>query len=207
VDGAAELAEFLTDRRRNVVALGPGGGVGPAMREMVQAALASGTAVVLDADALTSFADELPALVSAISERGAMGVVLTPHEGEFSRIFSAIASDSNLNSKVEKTKLAAGSSGAIVLLKGADTVVAAPDGRAAIATNAPATLATAGAGDVLTGMVAGLLAQGMPAFEAGSAAVWLHGEAAASFGPGLISEDLADELPRVYRRLFADLGT
>jgi ADP-dependent NAD(P)H-hydrate dehydratase / NAD(P)H-hydrate epimerase len=205
VDGAAELADFLGDRRRNVVALGPGGGVGPEMRELARAALASDTAVVLDADALTSFADELPALVSAISERGASGVVLTPHEGEFARLFSAISANPEVNSKVEKTRLAAGSSGAIVLLKGADTVVAAPDGRAAIAANAPMTLATAGAGDVLTGMIAGLLAQGMPGFEAASAAVWLHGEAAVSFGPGLISEDLADELPRVYRRLFGEL--
>jgi len=205
VDGAAELAEFLADRRRNAVALGPGGGFGPQMREQVRTALASDAAVVLDADALTSFADELPALVSAISERGAKGVVLTPHEGEFARLFSVISNDYEVNSKLEKANLAAGSSGAIVLLKGPDTVVAAPDGRASIAANAPATLATAGAGDVLTGMIAGLLAQGMPAFEAASAAVWLHGEAAASFGPGLISEDLPDELPRVYRRLFSSL--
>jgi ADP-dependent NAD(P)H-hydrate dehydratase / NAD(P)H-hydrate epimerase len=205
VDGAAELAEFLADRRRNVVALGPGGGVGPGMREQVQAALASNASVVLDADALTSFANELPALVSAISERGARGVVLTPHEGEFSSIFSAKYKNSEVNSKLKKANLAAGSCGAIVLLKGADTIVADPDGRASIAANAPPTLATAGAGDVLTGMIAGLLAQGMPAFEAASAAVWLHGEAAANFGPGLISEDLPDELPRVYRRLLPAL--
>jgi NAD(P)H-hydrate repair Nnr-like enzyme with NAD(P)H-hydrate dehydratase domain len=132
-------------------------------------------------------------------------VVLTPHEGEFYRLFSMIPKNNEVNSKLEKACLAASLSGAIVLLKGADTVVGAPDGRASIAANAPATLATAGTGDVLTGIIVGLLAQGMPPFEAASAAVWLHGEAAASFGPGLISEDLPDELPRVYRRLLQSL--
>jgi ADP-dependent NAD(P)H-hydrate dehydratase / NAD(P)H-hydrate epimerase len=206
VDGAAELAEFLADNRRNAIAMGPGGGVGAAMRELVMAALASEAAAVLDADALTSFADEEAALVSAISKRGERSVVLTPHQGEFARLFKVIDQNNKVNTKLDKARLAAQSSGAILLFKGADTVVAAPDGRSSIAANAPATLATAGSGDVLTGMIAGLLAQGMPAFEAASAAVWLHGEAATSFGPGLISEDLPDELPRVFRRLFADLA-
>jgi hydroxyethylthiazole kinase-like uncharacterized protein yjeF len=207
VDGAGELASFLADKRHNAVVLGPGGGVGQALRDEVGAALASGAAVVLDADALSSFAQEPGALTDMIAEGPKRGVVLTPHKGEFARLFKAIHEDSNLHSKLEKTRLAARTSGAVVLLKGADTVVAAPDGRATIADNAPPTLATAGAGDVLAGMIAGLLAQGMPAFEAASAAVWLHGEAANEFGPGLIAEDLPEALPAVYRGLFAELGS
>jgi len=206
VDGAAELAAFLADRRRNAVVLGPGGGVGPAMREQVAAALASEAAVVLDADALTSLADDLAGLIAMIAKRGGRDTVLTPHEGEFARLFKVIHEDSNVHAKLEKTRLAARLSGATVLLKGPDTVVAAPDGRASIADNGPPTLATAGSGDVLAGMIAGLLAQGMPAFEAASAAVWLHGEAANAFGPGLIAEDLPETLPAVYRGLFAELG-
>jgi len=180
--------------------------MGPAMREAVRVALASQAAVVLDADALTSFADQGALLASEITKRGGGGVVLTPHEGEFTSFFMAISSDITVKSKLEKARLAAASSNAAVLLKGADTVVAAPDGRAAIAANAPASLATAGSGDVLTGMVTGLMAGGMPAFEAASAAVWLHGEAAREVGPGLISEDLSEALPAVYRRLYAGLG-
>jgi hydroxyethylthiazole kinase-like uncharacterized protein yjeF len=205
VDGPAELAEFLADKRRNAVAMGPGGGVGPAMREAVRAALASEAAVVLDADALTSFAKEPAGLFAAIGERSGRAVVLTPHEGEYARVFSNITNDTKVKSKLEKARLAAETSGAIVLLKGGDTVVAAADGRASIAANAPPTLATAGSGDVLTGMIAGLLAQGMPAFDAASAAAWLHGEAAREFGLGLISEDLPDALPAVYRRLLPKL--
>jgi hydroxyethylthiazole kinase-like uncharacterized protein yjeF len=204
VDGPIELAEFLADERRNAVVLGPGGGVGSTMREQVRAALASEAAVVLDADALTSFADEPAGLFSAIARRTGGGVALTPHEGEFARLFKYITDD--INSKLEKARAAAKLSGAVILLKGPDTVVAAPDGRAAIAENAPAYLATAGAGDVLAGIIAGLLAQRMPAYEAACAAVWLHGEAANVFGPGLIAEDLPEALPAVYRRLFAELS-
>ncbi|MEJ2626458.1 MAG: NAD(P)H-hydrate dehydratase [Pseudolabrys sp.] len=206
VDGAQELAEFLADTRRNAVVLGPGGGVGPAMRDEVHAVLRSEAAAVLDADALTSFADQPEALFGAIAARAGRATVLTPHEGEFSRLFSPINQKPEVYEKLERASAAAKASGAVVLLKGPDTVVAASNGRAAIADNAPPTLATAGAGDVLAGMIAGLLAQGTPAFEAASAAVWLHGAAAASFGPGLIAEDLPEELPRVYRRLFADFA-
>ena len=205
VDGSAELGEFLKDRRRNAVVLGPGGGMGSAMREQVLAALASQASVVLDADALTSFAEHQDSLAGAIRKRSG-NVVLTPHQGEFSRIFRDIYVDNKSNSKVEKTRLAADFCGAVVVYKGADTVVAAPDRRATIAENGPPSLATAGSGDVLAGIIGGLVAQGMPAFEAACAGVWVHGDAASEFGPGLIAEDLPEMLPRVYRRLVAGLG-
>jgi len=203
VEGADGLKEFLSDRRRNAVVLGPGGGVGGEMRQLVLAALAGERAVLLDADALTSFADEPQTLFAAVTAR-ARPTVLTPHEGEFSRLFKEINEESH--SKLERARRAAKASGAIVLLKGPDTVVAAPDGRAAIANNAPPWLATAGSGDVLAGLAAGCLAQGMPGFEAAAAAVWLHGEAGAEAGPGLIAEDLPDVMPKVYRRLFGKLS-
>jgi hydroxyethylthiazole kinase-like uncharacterized protein yjeF len=204
VDGAAALMEFLADARRNAVVLGPGGGVGGDMRAAVAAALGSKAAVVLDADALTSFADEPEALFDLVRRRR-QPVVMTPHEGEFLKLFNTISGDSKLSSKLERARGAAATSGALLLLKGSDTVMAAPDGRASIAANAPAYLATAGAGDVLAGVVAGLLAQHMPAFEAASAAVWLHGEAATAFGPGLISEDLPEALPGIYACVLAGL--
>jgi ADP-dependent NAD(P)H-hydrate dehydratase / NAD(P)H-hydrate epimerase len=200
VDDTSEFAEFLADTRRNVAVLGPGGGVGPRMHELVRTALAATPAVVLDADALTTFAGDLHSLMVAIKARTAP-VLLTPHEGEFSRLFSGLEEIAHAPSKLARARAAAAAAGAVVLLKGGDTVVAAPDGRAAIADNASPWLATAGSGDVLAGFCAGLLAQHIPAFEAACAAVWLHGEAGNEAGPGLISEDLPEALPAVYRRL------
>src|SRR5215467_4404019 len=203
VDGAREFAAFLSDARRNVVVLGPGGGVGQLMRELVGMALSGERAVVLDADALTSFAEEPQKLIAAIRAREGQATVLTPHEGEFKTLFTAVDDVPASGSKLVRARAAAACTRAVVLLKGSDTVVASPDGRAAITANAPPWLATAGAGDVLAGFVAGLLAQRMPVFEAAAAAVWLHGEAGTRAGPGLIAEDLPESLPQVYRWLFA----
>ena len=200
VKGAAGLTKLLADKRLNAMLLGPGLGVNAATKAMVLAAAKAKRRLVLDADALTSFAGKANELFKALANTAA--AVVTPHEGEFKRLFEREPKTLLAQSKLERARLAAARLGAVVLLKGPDTVVAAPDGRASIADNAPPWLATAGAGDVLGGFVLGLLAQGMPAFEAASAAVWLHGECAREFGPGLIAEDLSETLPRVYRPLF-----
>ena len=199
-NGLEQWQALLADPRRNAVLLGPGGGVGAELRGQVLAALAAGKKAVLDADALTAFAEERDALLDAIGG----SCVLTPHEGEFARLFPAQGGD-----KLSRARAAARESGAVVLLKGADSVIAAPDGRAVINASAPPELATAGSGDVLAGMILAYLAQEVPAFEAACMAVWLHGEAARRFGPGLISEDIAEGLPAalgLLKRLLQDIN-
>jgi ADP-dependent NAD(P)H-hydrate dehydratase / NAD(P)H-hydrate epimerase len=199
VDDAPELEMLLADPRFNAVAIGPGAGVGAATREMVLAVLGGERAAVIDADGLTSFAQDGDAFFAALAANGR--AVLTPHAGEFHRLFAGALGSSDRaggEAKTDVARAAARKAGAVVVFKGPDTVIAAPDGRAAINANAPPWLATAGTGDVLAGLVAGLLAQGMPPFEAACAAVWIHGEAADIAGPGMISEDLAPLLPQVY---------
>jgi NAD(P)H-hydrate epimerase len=195
-DGLKEFEVLMADRRRNVIGIGPGAGVGALTRQFVVAALATRRATVLDADALTSFAEAPQDLFQAI----AGPCVLTPHAGEFMRLFHFEGD------KLQRTRSAARQANAVVVFKGPDTVIAAPDGRAIINSNAPAQLATGGSGDVLTGFVAALLAQGMPPFEAAAAAVWLHGEAAMEFGLGLVAEDLPNALPRVLQKLKTQLN-
>ena len=206
VDTVVEFADMIADKRFNAGVIGPGAGVGERTRDFVLTALSAKRAVVLDADALTSFAGNPEQLFEAIRHASDPQVVLTPHEGEFPRLFSDISNKHPLRSKLERVRAAAERAGAVVLLKGPDTVVSAADGHATIAANAPPWLATAGAGDVLSGMIAGLLAQGVPAFEAASSAVWMHGEAAREAGPGLIAEDLPETLPAVTRHLYDEFG-
>ncbi|MCB4770232.1 NAD(P)H-hydrate dehydratase [Ancylobacter sp. Lp-2] len=202
VEDAEGLAHLLADRRLGTVVLGPGAGVGPPTRAKLEAA--AERRLVVDADLITSYAGDARGLARALAKSPA--AVVTPHDGEFARLFAEEPSVTEAGSKLERARAGAALIGAVLLLKGPDTVVASPDGRAAIASNAPPTIATAGAGDVLAGIVGGLLAQGMPAFEAAAAAVWLHGEAGREAGPGLVADDLVDALRPVLRRLFARLG-
>jgi NAD(P)H-hydrate epimerase len=205
----ADLAALLDDTRKNVVLLGPGNGVTDATRGHVLFALEANRRCVLDADALTVFSDRPQDLIGALKATakalGGPAAVLTPHEGEFARLFKRVAlaqaDGAPPTDKLSRVRAAAAATGAVVLLKGPDTVIAHPDGRVRINANAPPTLATAGAGDVLAGLIAGLLAQGMEPFDAASAGAWIHGAAAAAFGPGLIAEDLPGLVPSVLREI------
>lgn len=207
-DDPDELSDLLTDERLNALVLGPALGIGEATRNWVAAALEADRATVLDADALTSFAGRAEELRRHLGAGRATPAVLTPHDGEFKRLLAGPEEPSEEAraiaghpSRLDRARRAAAFLDCVVVLKGPDTVVAGPDGRAAINENGSPHLATAGSGDVLCGMIAGLLAQGMDGFEAAAAAVWMHADAATRFGPGLISEDLPEMLPAVLRGL------
>ncbi|WP_375463825.1 NAD(P)H-hydrate dehydratase [uncultured Methylobacterium sp.] len=202
-DGADDLDDLLTDARINAVLAGPGLGVGEATRDLVAVAAAAGRGLVLDADALTSFRGQARLLASHVADGGA-GAVLTPHAGEFAKLFEGTDAVADVG-KIEQARRASALSGAVVVMKGADTVITAPDGRAAINDHAAPWLGTAGSGDVLTGLIAGLLAQGMAPFEAAAAGVWLHGDAGLRHGPGLIAEDIPELMPPVLTGLLGAL--
>jgi ADP-dependent NAD(P)H-hydrate dehydratase / NAD(P)H-hydrate epimerase len=194
----AELHTLIQDARIGALLIGPGAGSNTQTRQTTLAMLETGKPVVIDADALTAFNKRTTELQQAIHKP----CVLTPHDGEFSQLFG-IKPANELTDRIAQASAAAKQIQAIVLLKGSKTVIAAPDGQVIVNENAPPTLATAGAGDVLAGLITGLLAQGIPAFEAAAAATWIHGEAATLFGHGLIAEDLPDLIPMVWNQLTA----
>ncbi|TPK70130.1 NAD(P)H-hydrate dehydratase [Mesorhizobium sp. B2-4-15] len=213
-DDVADIKAFVAERRPSAFVLGPGFGIGEKTLTFGLALLASGEpqdapividGLVFDADAITSFRNAPDVLFDAARQPNAPHLVMTPHEGEFARLFPDIASD-DTSSKLDKARDAAARANAVIVYKGADTVIAAPDGRAAINYNGAAWLATAGSGDALSGIIGGLLAQAMPAFEAACAAVWIHAEAGSRFGPGLIAEDLPLALVPVLHELVAARG-
>jgi len=190
---AKEFESLLEDQHTTAICIGPGSGVNERTRDHTLQILKHRKSVVLDADAITCFKGNSKILFAAIQGP----TVMTPHEGEFTRVFNF------KGSKLDRAREAAKQSNAIVVLKGNDTVIAAPDGRAVINAEAPVWLATAGSGDVLSGIISGLMAQGMPAFEAAAAGVWIHSRAAVILGPGLIAEDLLNTIPQVLKELYA----
>lgn len=206
VDAVEDVHDVIGDRRPSSFVLGPGFGVGDKARDFTLAVLARKRSdggvegLVLDADGITSFRNAASALFEAAGKQDAPALVMTPHEGEFGRLFPDILNDKTL-SKLGKARAAAQRANAVIVYKGADSVIASPDGRAAINGNGAPWLATAGSGDVLAGIIAGLLAQGMTAFEAAGAGVWIHAEAGSRSGPGLIAEDLPQAMLPVLREL------
>lgn len=197
-DNAGELKALLGEKRIDAVVLGPGLGLGARTDHLLRAALSSRQAVLLDADALTRAAAQSDATFAAIHARDTP-VVLTPHEGEFARLFPDL-SVSEFD-RIDRAFRAAERSGATVVLKGSQTVIAAPDGRLAVNDNAPPWLATAGSGDTLAGIIGAMVAGGMDSFEAACAGAWLHGEAATILGPGMTAEDLDGGLRQAIQSL------
>ena len=203
--GAADIPRLAQETRAAALVLGPAMGIGAPTRHIVEAALATGVSCVLDADALTSFAGDAAALAE-LTARASAPVVLTPHEGEFARMLGRQPPFDPQQARLSRARDAARVLGATVVLKGARTVIAAADGRAAVNENAPPWLATAGSGDVLAGVIGGLLAQGMPGFEAACAGVWLHGLAGAIAGRGMTADDLAAAVSPAVRSLWEGLA-
>lgn len=210
IPDAAALTEVLHDKRINALCLGPALGLNDRARALIEVALNSKAAVVLDADALSLYANDPEILLAQTRKHG--NCILTPHAGEFARLFpelaAKLAADPTTGpaySKVDATRAAATRAGCVVLFKGPDTVIADPQGRASINSalydRAAPWLATAGSGDVLAGFITGLLARRFRPMQASESAAWLHVECARSFGPGLIAEDLPEELPKVFREL------
>ena len=197
IDTPEHVAAFLGDPRFKAAVIGPGAGVSAETAAKVLTILKSSSSAVLDADALTSFESSATPLFDALRAED----IITPHGGEFGRLFTGLIETPD--ARLSATIAASEKTGAVVVLKGADTVIAAPDGRAAVNVNAPPDLATAGSGDVLAGFIAGLKAQGMSAFEAACCGVWVHGACGQAAGPGLISEDLPDAVPSVLRSLLS----
>ena len=186
------LQEIVTMPKVSATLIGPGAGLVTATRERASMILRAGKPAVIDADAISIFEGAPELLFDSVKGPA----VLTPHEGEFARLFPDLR-----GGRVFRARAAAARSRCVVLLKGFDTVIAAPDGRVAINSNAPADLATAGAGDVLSGIIVAFLSQGLPAFEAAAAGAWMHAQSAAAFGPGLIPEDITAGIPAVLRDL------
>jgi len=197
---AGDLSGLLDDPRLASWAIGPGCGVTEQTKSQVLAVLAAGRPCIIDADGLSVFSGQPDRLFAAIKDSG-ICPILTPHAGEFFRLFPDLKEDSGDYDKLSAAKIAAKRAGAVIIFKGPDTIIASPDGRLVINDNAPPTLATAGSGDVLTGLCLGLVAQGMAPFMAACAAVWIHGAAARAFGPGLISEDIAGQIPDILKNL------
>jgi hydroxyethylthiazole kinase-like uncharacterized protein yjeF len=194
-----EFSKFINHSRVKAILIGPGNGTNRETYDKVLTALAS-KPCVLDADALTVFEECPEVLFSALKNTSKIKNVITPHEGEFKRLFSNVISLKNTRSKIEIAR-SASSINAIIVLKGADTIITSPSGLICINTNSSPYLATAGSGDVLSGIILGLMAQGMKPFQAACAGVWLHAESGRVFGPGLVAEDITEMLPSILRKI------